>query len=168
MSEEFGPLAPYCPHKRPKNQRRKYSPSSLWNVWVEYAAWVNANPISIPKQSLFKGKVVNHSITKFRPYLKSEFLRFAKLNERTWRNYSELPEYEDIIQDIENIMYEQRLIGGYVEVFNTTITSQDLGMKTRIEETTKNADFEEFLDRIQEERQRREEFNRRRRGRRSD
>lgn len=143
--EEFGPLAPYCPHARPKKGKRKYDASSLWGVWVEYAAWVNAHPIEIPRQSISKGQVIHHCVVKFRPYVRSEFLRFAKINPSTWRNWQDVPELAGVVQDIDDIIYEQKLIGGFINHFNTTITSQDLGLKTTIEQTNRDGTYEEFL-----------------------
>lgn len=162
MKEEFGPLAPYCPHQRPKKDRRKYDAPGLWAKWVEYAAWVNAHPIEIPKQSLSKGKVVHHCVVKFRPYIKSEFFRFAKINATTWRNWKEVEALQDVIQDIEDVIYEQKLIGGYINHFNTVITSQDLGMKTAIEQTNRDSDFEDYLERIEKSRQAQRDYEQRR------
>lgn len=162
MKEEFGPLAPYCPHQRPKKDRRKYDASGLWSKWVEYASWVNAHPIEIPKQSLSKGQVVHHCVVKFRPYIKSEFFRFARINEKTWRNWKDVDALQDVVQDIEDVIYEQKLIGGYINHFNTTIASQDLGLKTAIEQTTRDGDFEDHLERLEQNRQAQKDFERRR------
>ena len=162
MKEEFGPLAPYCPHQRPKKGKRKYTASDLWAKWVEYASWVNEHPVQIPKQQLFKGEVRHLKIVKFRPYIRSEFLRFAKINPKTWNNWKAVYELGEIVQDIEDIIHEQRLIGGYINHFNTTITSQDLGLKTVVEQINKDDGYEAYLDRIAESRKAQEAYEKRR------
>ena len=99
---------------------------------------------------------------KFRPYIRSEFLRFAKINPKTWNNWKAVDELGEIVQDIEDIIHEQRLIGGYINHFNTTITSQDLGLKTVVEQINKDDGYEAYLDRIAESRKAQEAYEKRR------
>lgn len=148
MREEFGPLSPYCPHKKPKKDARSYTATSLWTVWVDFVKWNNANPIEAIKKVVQRGLVVEYTIPKYRPYVKSEFLRFAGIHRNTWEKWKKSrPELLHVIEDIEDMIIEQRLIGGYTNQFNTTITSQDLGLTTKVDmNPPEEKGFEDYLE----------------------
>lgn len=162
MKEQFGPMAPYCPNKRPLKDRRKYDAAGLWSKWYEYVAYVNATPVPIPKQSLYKGDVVHYQDVKYRPYVKSEFLRFAAISEKTWRNYKKSEKLAEVIEEIENIIYEQKLIGAYVNHFNATIVAQDLGMKTAVEQTNRDGNYEDHMKLMAKNRKEQKAYEQRR------
>lgn len=162
MKDQFGPMTPYCPNKRPMKDRRKYDAAGLWSKWCEYVAYVNATPVPIPKQSLYKGDVVHYQDVKYRPYVKSEFFRFANISEKTWRNYKKSEKLAEVVEEIENIIYEQKFIGAYVNHFNAAFVAQDLGMKTSVEQTNRDLSFEDYLRRMDKNRKEQTAYEQRR------
>lgn len=118
----------------------------LWKRFRAYVNWVEENPVLQQKHVHYKGKVIPYYESKFRPFLKTEMLRFMKINPAVWSGWKQNRlELKEIIEDIENVIHEQKLIGGYSNQFNTSITAQDLGLTTKLDVETNNIGFEEFL-----------------------
>lgn len=146
-------MAPFCPHKRPLKGKRKYTAPELYSKWVEFASWVNAHPIMTVKKVVQKGQVIEYALPRPRPYLLSEFLRFAGVHKSTWKRWmQEREDLVDVVEDIEDMVREQKLIGAYSDQFNTTISYRDLGLSEKVEVKDDEQTWEEFLESLEEDR----------------
>ena len=120
--------------------------NEIWKKFKAYIAHIEKTPVLEQKHVHFKGQVLPYYEKKFRPLIKSEMLRFIKVTSPTWHRWQvEREDLKSVIEDIENIIYEQKLIGGYANQFNTTITAQDLGLVTKLDVESKDVGLEEFL-----------------------
>ena len=118
----------------------------IWKKFCKYVEWIDNHPVLETKNVHFQGQALPYKERKFRPFLKTEALRFIGVSASTWHRWKEKREdLLDVIEDIENIIREQKLIGGYSNQFNTTITAQDLELSTKLDVETRDVGLEEFL-----------------------
>lgn len=114
-----------------------YTPEGLWDKFVEYIDWSDANPIvseDFIKGGMAAGEkvLVNHS----RAYSIERFCVFANMSDDTFSNYEKKEGYETyfgVCKRIRKIIDSQHFEGGMAGVFNANITTRKLGLKEQNE-----------------------------------
>jgi hypothetical protein len=122
------------------------TPEELWDNFVEYAEWIEQNPLI---ETDFRGKdAVEVQIPKMRPMTKEGFALACGLSE--WRVISEWKDrkgFSQIITRIERHIYDQKLVGAACGFFNANIIARDLGLTDKKEiDATVNAPLVITLD----------------------
>jgi hypothetical protein len=107
------------------------TPEELWENFIEYAEWVEANPLI---EIDYRGKDADRvELPKMRPMTKEGFALACGLSE--WKTISEWREREgfaQIITRIERHIYDQKLVGAACGFLNANIIARDLGLSDSV------------------------------------
>jgi hypothetical protein len=121
---------------RSKHGRDKaYTPEELKTSCYEYFARCDSSPWyknEAVKSGDQCGKILK--VPTQRPYTKTGLYIFLNINRQTWDNYKGSEDYLAIIEEVENIIYDQKFTGAAVGCFNPNIIARDLGLKERTEQ----------------------------------
>ena len=131
-----------------KTMRRGLSSDAkeLWKKFLNYVEEVKNHPALKQRHVHFKGEILPYYEERFRPLLQKEMLRNIGVPRSTWHHWkTQREDLKQIIEDIEGIIHDQKLLAGYSDLSNTTITAQDLGLSTKLDVETKDVGLEEFL-----------------------
>jgi hypothetical protein len=102
------------------------TPSDLWEQACRYFEWVDENPIIEEKLSVNGTKIEQK---KLRPYTKAGLCYYLNCSEQVLRDCKKkYPEYERIMEKIEQLMYAQKFEGAAAGIFNHQIIARDLGL----------------------------------------
>jgi hypothetical protein len=109
------------------------SPEELWSNFIEYAQWIEDNPLL---EVDFRGKDATQVVLpKMRPMLKSTFAIMCGYS--CWDNLIEVLKTKDgfsqIITRIEACIYSQKLEGAASGFFNSNIIARELGLTDKQE-----------------------------------
>jgi hypothetical protein len=102
--------------------RRFHSPEQLWDEAVEYFQWCEDNPIT--NKDGFECP---------RPFTRQGLVVHVRCSSRTFYNYEKNEDFEDVISDIRNILYEQKFSGAACGIYNANLIKSDLGIADRSE-----------------------------------
>lgn len=121
-------------HINPLGKPPKFKTAKeLWNKFLEYCAWVDANPIELPERIGMSGtkQDVKHrsknQATVKRPYTLFGFLSWAGISNWTdfkrpdWRQKGE---YLRVIRAIENSIKSEQVDGAMVGLYNSNLTAR--------------------------------------------
>lgn len=109
------------------------TPDDLWYEACKYFEWAVDNPLLEDKVFCQAGEIVRTEVGHPRPFTITSMCLFMGVSLRTWYNYKERPEFADVCETIDRIIYEQKFAGTSVGFFNVQIMVRHLG----IEETQK-------------------------------
>ena len=117
------------------------TPQDLLAAALEYFEWADANPQYIAK-GFGTGLIMKlpHPI----PLTIRGLCSFHGFTERTWRNYSDRDEFQDVCELIEATMVDQRYAGASVGMFNANLIARDLGLADNV--NTKSEMTVEIVD----------------------
>ena len=128
------------------------SPKKLWNACVEYFKWVEANPIKVQKHAIFKGNACPYWEEQPRAMLLTQLCRSIGVSERVWRDWrKDRHDLIPVITRVESIIWEQKFQGAAIDLFNSNIIAQELGLKHKIETSQEGETLEEFLQGLEED-----------------
>lgn len=104
------------------------TPEQLWENFVEYAQWVESNPLI---EIDYRGKdAVQVELPKMRPMTKDGFALACGFSE--WRSVSDYAtkskDFAHVITCIEKQIYVQKFSGAASGFFNSNIIARDLGL----------------------------------------
>ncbi len=127
---------------RSKHGRDKLfaTPKLLWEAACEYFQWVEDNPLREEKAFSFQGKIIKTELPKMRAMTIRGLCFYLHCNEDYFRHVkANLPSDEEdfraVIDDIENVIYNQKFQGAAAELLNPNIIARDLGLSDKSELT---------------------------------
>ena len=131
----------------------KYSsPKKLWNACVEYFQWVEENPIKVQKHAIFKGAAYPYWEEKPRAMLLSQLCRSIGVSQETWNDWRKnRHDLAEVITRVDAIIWEQKFQGAAIDLFNSNIIAQELGLKTKLETSQEGETLEEFLQGLEDD-----------------
>ena len=102
------------------------SPTLLWEAACEYFDWCVSNPIVDPRSFGGKQKIQ-------RPFTMQGLCLFLNCNTAYFRTFKaqlkkEHKDFNTIIQDIEDTVYQQKFENAAIGVYNQNIIARDLGL----------------------------------------
>lgn len=153
-------IQPYFSVKKPR--KKKFAEKIIREQFDRYITYIRDNPIFSVRTELVKGVPVEYHLKKFRPFLKSDWCRFLGVHVSTWSRWEDDQALKETVQEINTVIDDQKLIGAYVNEFNASIASQELGLKTAIEQTNYDGDFEHLLNQINKNQQEQKNYENRR------
>ena len=118
----------------PVGRPPKYKKASyLWQRFIEYVEWADANPITtFDRQSATGDKKEAKTKAKAqaqvqRPYTLIAFITFAGIGD--WSEFKQgkahqTPEFSAVIRAIENAIKSQQIDGALVGVYNSNLTAR--------------------------------------------
>lgn len=125
---------------RSKHGRDKLfaTPELLWEAACEYFEWCETHPLYETKAFAFQGIVTTEELPKMRAMTLSQLCFYLNCNEAYFRTFkAQLPEgekdFNTVIKDIENIIYNQKFQGASADLLNANIIARDLGLKDQSE-----------------------------------
>lgn len=118
---------------RSKHGRDKIfsSPESLWKAACEYFKWVEENPLE--EAFHYQGKVAKTPLPKMRAMTIWGLCRHLGIVRSTWDEYAANKDFSDIIEQIENVIKEQKFTGAAAGFLNANIISRELGLADKQE-----------------------------------
>lgn len=132
---------------------RKYdTPKKLRNACVNYFKWAEANPLEVEKHAIFKGNAIPYLEKRPRALLISQLCRSLGVTQETWNKWRKTrQDLSEVITWAESVIWEQKFQGAAIDVFNSNIIAQELGLKSRVEHSEAGETLEEFLDSLEED-----------------
>jgi hypothetical protein len=109
-------------HGRPKIFS---TPEILKKEAFKYFAFCDDNPLQEEKV-LADGSKVN--VNLMRAYTRQGLEYFLKIGNGTWENYKSRKEFKEVIEEIEQVIYNQKFQGAAAGLLNANIISRDLGL----------------------------------------
>lgn len=138
--EKIWKLKPY--KKRPLGGTETVlTPDELWKRACEYFDWCGTAYLEETK--MFSGGdagVIEGQIKHKRPFTIAGLSLFVGIGRTTWDNYCKRPEFMDVCETIDAIMYDQKFSGAAVGLYNARIISRDLGLVEKSESDMKSSD----------------------------
>ena len=130
---------------RSKHGRDKLfkTPELLWAAACEYFEWCDNNPLLEEKGFAYQGIVSKETFAKLRAYTMSGLCFYLHCNEAYLRTFrSQLPQndkdFNTVLADIEQTMYNQKFSGAAADLLNPNIIARDLGLREKTELTGKD------------------------------
>lgn len=120
---------------RAKHGRDKIfkTPDALWKAACEYFEYCEDNPLFEAKVFNYQGMITSAEIPKMRAMTIRGLCLFLGVNEAYFR---QLPvDFSTIVQQIEDVIYNQKFQGAAADLLNPNIISRELGLKDNSEVT---------------------------------
>lgn len=111
----------------------KYEPEMLWNEFIDYAKWLEQNPLYEMKVFAYKGEVVTKEVPKMRAMTIGGFQLFADICDTTWENYCKNDNFIAVTNAIKKAVYSQKFEGAAADLLNANIIARDLGLSDKKE-----------------------------------
>jgi hypothetical protein len=116
--------------KNPGKKKTFKTPQQLWQQACEYFEWVEENPLEEERE--YAGKITK--IKRKRPFTLAGLCVYLNVSKSTLENYKKkYPEYERIMEKINQICYVQKLEGAAVGIFQHNIIARELGLTDKIQ-----------------------------------
>lgn len=109
------------------------TPDDLWDACCEYFQWCDENPLFETKAFAYQGVVTQDIIPKMRAMTLSGMQFFIGLSKQGWHEYKSKPEFSDLCNEIETVVYNQKFAGAAADLLNPVIIARDLGLKEKTE-----------------------------------
>lgn len=109
------------------------SPNEMWALAVEYFKWCGQHQLLEEKIGFFQGEPSSGFIGHKRPMTQRGLCVYLGVGVSTWHNYKKNSEYLEVIEEIENVMFEQKFAGAAVGLYNANIIARDLGLTDKQE-----------------------------------
>lgn len=122
---------PELPPAESTNRPYTYQPDELWELCCKYFEWLQANPIQEEKVFQYQGEIIRGDEAKMRPPTQRGLCAFLGVTARTWQMWREStqPGIREVVERVEDIMYDWKLTGAAAGVLNATIITRDLGLR---------------------------------------
>ncbi len=104
------------------------SPDELWDKCCEYFEWVNANPLMAVELVKYRGVATQVELPKMRPMTMTGLCVFLDIRRSTWTTYSQNPDFLDITEKVERIIWVYKFDGAVVGLLNPSIIARELGL----------------------------------------
>lgn len=125
---------------RAKHGRDKLfeTPELLWDAACEYFQWCEDNPLYEAKMFSFQGVQTMEQIPKMRAMTLSGLCLFLHCNESYFRSFKvqereNKADFITIIDQIEEVIYNQKFTGAAADLLNSNIIARELGLSDKSE-----------------------------------
>jgi len=112
--------------------------NELWEACVEYFEWIEANPLKEGKLFQFQGEIVDGEISKMRAMTIGGLCIFLGINRSTWQDYRTKDDFSGIVEQVDEIIRDQKFSGAAAGLLNSNIIARDLGLKELSEQDIGN------------------------------
>lgn len=104
------------------------SPEQMWEDCVAYFAWCEDNPLIESKPFAFQGTAFLEQVPKMRAMTVTGLCVFLGIGRSTWEDYKKKKDFSVIMQDVEQVIYEQKFTGAAADLLNANIIARELGL----------------------------------------
>ncbi len=116
---------------------RLYYPHELLDKFIEYQEYMEDNPLYESVIHQKTGKLLK--VPKMRAMTIKGFCLFAGIAQNTFYGYAKKPEYQVIIQVIEDAVYVQKFEGASAGLLSTNLIVRDLGLNDVVRHDISNS-----------------------------
>lgn len=104
------------------------TPDDLRDACEQYFQWVEDNPMMTAESVKFQGVGKLMAVPKMRAMSIVGLCNFLDIHRSTWFDYREKPDFSDICERMETIIYQQKFEGAAADMLNASIIARDLGL----------------------------------------
>lgn len=117
------------------------TPDDLWKAACEYFEWVEANPLWEYKVTQYQGCPVSMEVPKMRAMTIDGLCIFLGVNSKYLYQFEDSLDkstedgkvFSNIIEDIKQVIRNQKLEGAAADLLNANIIARDLGLRDKQE-----------------------------------
>ncbi|HBA6424254.1 TPA: terminase [Escherichia coli] len=117
---------------------RKYTPEEVFDFAVRYFSWAESAAIKASETASFQGVVTEHLIHKPRVFTLTGLALFMGVNINRFARWRNEAGYSDVMEFIDNVIYEQKYQLAVTGMINSTIVGKELGIDKPQEITISN------------------------------
>lgn len=130
-----------------------HTPTVLLQAVGEYIEWADKTPWyknEAIKSGDRAGKIIR--VPMQRPYTLKALCHFLDIDFTTWQLYKTREDFKESILSVEEFIYNQKLEGAIVGLFNANIIARHLGLVDKTDRTSDgesiNKGFYEFIKKV--------------------
>lgn len=112
----------------------------LLSACMEYFDWCHENPLFEMKPFNVNNEITQEPVAKMRAMTMGGLQIFLDINRQTWANYKAKEDFIAVIEQVEEIIRDQKFTGAASGLFNANIIARDLGLKDGSENTISGPD----------------------------
>lgn len=129
---------------------RKYTPEEVFDFAVRYFTWAEGEAIKAIETAAFQGVVSENLIHKPRVFTLTGLALFMGVKIGSFARWRSEPGYSDVMEFIDNVIYEQKYQLGVAGIINATIVGKELGIDKPQEITISNNSTANDVDSMKE------------------
>lgn len=129
---------------------RKYTPEEVFDFAVRYFTWAEGEAIKAIETAAFQGAVSENLIHKPRVFTLTGLALFMGVKSSSFVRWRGEPGYSDVMEFIDNVIYEQKYQLGVSGIINSTIVGKELGIDKPQEITISNNSTANDVDSMKE------------------
>lgn len=107
---------------------RKYTPEEVFNFAVRYFSWAESEAIKAIETAAFQGVVSESLVHKPRVFTLTGLALFMGVNINRFARWRTEAGYSDVMEFIDNVIYEQKYQLGVAGIISSTIVGKELGI----------------------------------------
>ena len=107
---------------------RKYTPEEVFDFAVRYFSWAESEAIKAIETAAFRGVVSENLVHKPRVFTLTGLALFMGVNINRFARWRAEAGYSDVMEFIDNVIYEQKYQLGVAGIINPTIVGKELGI----------------------------------------
>lgn len=100
---------------------------------IEYFEWVNENPLGEEKLFSYEGRIVRGESGKMHAMTLKGLCLFLDISFQNWTEYKARPNYSDICEWVEGVIFTQKFTGAAAGLLNPSIIARELGLADKTE-----------------------------------
>ena len=129
---------------------RKYTPEEVFDFAVRYFSWAESEAIKAIETAAFRGVVSENLVHKPRVFTLTGLALFMVVNINRFARWRTEVGYSDVMEFIDNVIYEQKYKLGVAGIINSTIVGKELGIDKPQEITISNNSTANDIDSMEE------------------
>ena len=107
---------------------RKYTPEEVFDFAVRYFSWAESEAIKAIETAAFQGVVSESLVHKPRVFTLTGLALFMGVNINRFARWRTEAGYSDVMEFIDNVIYEQKYQLGVAGIINSNIVGKELGI----------------------------------------
>lgn len=107
------------------------NPDDLRDACYQWFQWVEDNPLTEHKVTQFQGAEVLMAIPKLRAMTLAGLCIYLGMTQVTWREYGKKDDFSSVVDEVEQVIYNQKFVGASADLLNANIISRDLGLSDK-------------------------------------
>ena len=129
---------------------RKYTPEEVFDFAVRYFSWAESEAIKAIETAAFQGVVSESLVHKPRVFTLTGLALFMGVNINRFARWRTEAGYSDVMEFIDNVIYEQKYQLGVAGIISSTIVGKELGIDKPQEITISNNSTANDVDSMKE------------------
>ncbi len=104
-------------------------PDKFYDACCKYFEWIEEHPLFSTKPMVEDKVIRDVPISHMRIMTITGCARYIGMTFNTWTQYREKEDFSNIIKEVEQIIFDQKLSGAAAGLLNANIISRELGLK---------------------------------------